>query len=290
MCLSIGALAQSRFGVLPSDLGDGVGPELAASVDAALATRLQQAGHAVLPGAQILSHLKRHADLRGCTHADCLDRLAEIAQAARLAGAQARRQGKDLEVRVWIYDPAVHASVTGQAACTTCGPERLGALATAALDRALATDARRFQPVTLAVASHPAGATIALDGRPAGVTPLRLRISPGSHEVAVSLEGYRTQTRDLEAEGGQDLEIDFPLAPAEPVRRLSPALKWLAWGGAAVALAAGGWLVARDGDDAGGGGGAVEGRETHASGTEGVVWIGVGVVLGATGATLWAFE
>ena len=290
LCLALPALSQTRVAVVATPAGDGVGPEVAATVDSALAARLKKAGHTVLSSADVASRIKRHPELRGCTRAECLDRVAEIVQAARLAGGAVRREGTTLSVQVWVYDPAVHASVTGQSQCKSCGFDRTAELAASALDQALARDSRRFQPVMLSVGSQPVGATVRLDGRLAGVTPLRVRLSPGSHEVSVSMDGFEAQTRDLEAEGGVDLDLHFPLAPSSSGPRFAPALKWLALGGAIVAVTAGAVLFADDGGGVGGGAGPIEGQEVRASRPEGVVLIGVGFVLGATGVTLWWLE
>jgi hypothetical protein len=52
--------------------------------------------------------------------------------------------------------------------------------------------------------STPAGAAVSLDGRPAGVTPLDLRLEPGrTHEVRFELSGYRVQVRKVHVAPGK---------------------------------------------------------------------------------------
>ena len=50
--------------------------------------------------------------------------------------------------------------------------------------------AQAQEPPLIAVSSDPAGAQIFLDGKLAGATPLKVRTTPGPHEVRLSLDGY----------------------------------------------------------------------------------------------------
>jgi tetratricopeptide (TPR) repeat protein len=56
--------------------------------------------------------------------------------------------------------------------------------------RYLLQPARTHEAPLLSVSSEPAGAQIWLDGKPAGVTPSKLRTAPGAHEVKLTLDGY----------------------------------------------------------------------------------------------------
>jgi PEGA domain-containing protein len=287
LCLLASAAAPARVVVVEAR-SDGAGPDVAAAVDAALGARLRTAGQAVVPAAEVAARMKARPDLRGCTRSECLDKTAALLGATRLLGGTVRKDGASLAVEVWVYDPAAHASVTGKSACTSCGAERARDLAAAALADALARDALRFVPATIEVSSQPSGATVELDGHAAGVTPLRLRVPAGSHGLAILKEGYVGQTRDVDADGGAAIDLHFALDPAA-APPLWPGYKWLAWGGAIVAVAAGATLVAIDGNDVGPVSGA-EGREVRATRTPGIVLVGIGVALGATGTTLWWLE
>jgi hypothetical protein len=62
------------------------------------------------------------------------------------------------------------------------------------------------------VESRPAGATVSVDGRVVGQTPLRaLALSPGSYTVRLALEGYKTVTTTVVVRAGQQtpLRISF---------------------------------------------------------------------------------
>jgi TonB family protein len=60
----------------------------------------------------------------------------------------------------------------------------------------------------LQVRSEPSGATVEVDGRPAGLTPLEeLSLPAGLHRVEVKREGYRAWSQDLEAKAGEVVPV-----------------------------------------------------------------------------------
>lgn len=70
------------------------------------------------------------------------------------------------------------------------------------------------QPVSgtaISVASLPEGATVYIDGRSVGQTPVSVRVSPGSHQIEVRLPGYTTFRTDREVRSGQTVEINARL-------------------------------------------------------------------------------
>lgn len=80
---------------------------------------------------------------------------------------------------------------------------------------------------SLIVTSDPSGATVSLDGAPAGQTPMTLRdLSAGAHTIVVSAEARVSITRTVELETGatQELAITLPPSPVvtSPDLRLSP--------------------------------------------------------------------
>jgi hypothetical protein len=76
----------------------------------------------------------------------------------------------------------------------------------------------------LTILSEPAGATVALDGLPRGVTPWTGEIAPGSHELQLNLSGYAPAGRrvELEPDRSQDVVITLSDAPSEPVAAPTP--------------------------------------------------------------------
>ncbi len=69
---------------------------------------------------------------------------------------------------------------------------------------------------TLAISSRPAGATVILDGRVAGTTPLTLSgVAAGSHAVRLELEGYRTWSASAQVVSGQVKKVNASLEQRE---------------------------------------------------------------------------
>jgi formylglycine-generating enzyme required for sulfatase activity len=65
----------------------------------------------------------------------------------------------------------------------------------------------------LRVASEPAGASVALDGRYAGTTPTTLAVSPGrEHRIAVSRRGYGTVTQSVRLERAESRSLNVALS------------------------------------------------------------------------------
>jgi len=66
----------------------------------------------------------------------------------------------------------------------------------------------------LTILSTPAGATVALDGSPVGVTPATLDLPPGQHHVTLMLRGYSDTERDLEVPADHALDVALELTPS----------------------------------------------------------------------------
>jgi uncharacterized protein YjbI with pentapeptide repeats len=64
----------------------------------------------------------------------------------------------------------------------------------------------------LTITTEPAGAHVAIDGKPAGQTPLTLdTISPGRHVIAVTGASGATAKRTVRVEAGRTVTLDLPL-------------------------------------------------------------------------------
>jgi hypothetical protein len=68
----------------------------------------------------------------------------------------------------------------------------------------------------LTVLSTPAGATVAIDDRALGVTPLTVELRPGVHQVLLTLRGFADAARSftLEAPTPLDLSLELTAAPS----------------------------------------------------------------------------
>lgn len=115
-----------------------------------------------------------------------------------------------------------------------------------------------IQQVT--VLSTPLGATVAIDSRALGVTPLTVELRPGAHSALVTLRGYRDRVSNFTLPADVPIDVSVELSPAPPnpntatntqhdpesrERRFGIA-PWITLGAAAVALgAAAGFELAR---------------------------------------------
>lgn len=63
----------------------------------------------------------------------------------------------------------------------------------------------------LSVLSTPAGASVLIDGRAAGVTPFTGDLKPGLHHVELELEGYRRSRSDAQLRADAPLEVNLTL-------------------------------------------------------------------------------
>ena len=66
----------------------------------------------------------------------------------------------------------------------------------------------------LTVMSTPAGATVAIDGRPLGVAPWTGELTPGKHRVLLTMRGYTDAERNLVLSAKEPLEVSAELERA----------------------------------------------------------------------------
>lgn len=75
----------------------------------------------------------------------------------------------------------------------------------------------------VSVLSIPAGATVAIDGNPLGVTPLTVELPPGAHTALLSLRGYSDAPSDFTLPAATPLDISVTLHPAPKQVAAAPA-------------------------------------------------------------------
>ena len=82
-------------------------------------------------------------------------------------------------------------------------------------------DLRREAPLALATESEPSGAELELDGRPAGLTPMSVRVHDGRHYLVFRSPGHFAAPRIIDADGEPMGVLRVELDPLDPV--FSPA-------------------------------------------------------------------
>ena len=69
-------------------------------------------------------------------------------------------------------------------------------------------------PGTADIVSTPPGASVSVDGRPAGETPLSgLKLKPGRHQVALVLEGHEPWSGTVDVRAGEKGRVEARLRP-----------------------------------------------------------------------------
>lgn len=112
------------------------------------------------------------------------------------------------------------------------------------------------QAVALSVMSQPDGATVLLDGRAVGVTPMKVDVAPGTHFLALERAGYVRASEEVTLDAGQPLErrvvlVQAPSAEPAADRAGSNLWPWVAVGTGGALLAASavtGWQAYRKAD------------------------------------------
>jgi len=96
---------------------------------------------------------------------------------------------------------------------------------------------------------------VAVDGEPAGTSPVSVRLAPGMHRVRAAQDGYQPLEREVELAPGGRVQLELSLVPIAPLERAPEAAvrdkvaplprtqprrwTWVATGLSAVSLAAG---------------------------------------------------
>jgi hypothetical protein len=216
-----------------------------------LATRLVEGLTTV--GFEVLRPLQGGAvlpELRGgsCQQADCLRVIAEKLAAKYLVGARIEENAKTFEITLELVTGRSGVVVgTSHARCEICGAEEVGeklSLLAAALRARLLLLARA--PARFVIRTHPHGAAITIDEKPAGKTPVDLTLAAGPHHMRIEREGFSSLDRPFIVTSGVDetLDLDMVRLPSSfPFR----AAGWTALAAGVLVAAGGVYLLRLDG-------------------------------------------
>jgi len=67
------------------------------------------------------------------------------------------------------------------------------------------------RPATLLLRTAPLGASVHIDGKPKGTTPLSLKLPKGEHRIRVTLAGYEKMEKHLTMEDGKTYSLTLSL-------------------------------------------------------------------------------
>jgi hypothetical protein len=235
------AIARLRFeGHIPEGLQELFGQRLVQGLSAA--------HFEVLPGVDVQEKLSGETQaLASCQSSSCYPAMASALSASYLITAQITESNKTYTVFLEIINGRTGGVLaSNRERCETCGAEEAGekmGLAASALRERLEAESRA--PGHFVFRSRPAGATVVLDGKEAGVTPLDTTLGGGLHRVMLVTAGYETVSRSFTVVSGVDESIDLDLVvlPSKfPYRKIG----WPTLGGGAALIVAGIITMAAD--------------------------------------------
>jgi hypothetical protein len=185
-----------------------------------------------------------------CVEAPCLREMADKLGARYLVSAQVQESAKTFEIALELITGRTGVVVgTSRERCEICGAEEVGekmSLAASALRSRLMVLATA--PVRFVIRTRPHGASVQIDGRPVGQTPVDVSLTAGPHRMSIEHPGFSPLKRSFTVVSGVDESLDLDL-----VRLPSPfPFRLAGWSSLAVAsvLAAGGvYLMQLDGNE-----------------------------------------
>ncbi|HET6614103.1 MAG TPA: PEGA domain-containing protein [Kofleriaceae bacterium] len=238
--------------ILEIALSGDAAPELRNQIVASVADGLRDGGIDVISRDKVRAALDEAPDLAGCTSTTCLSRLGEMVGTERFVRGDVRATGAAYTVTLELLDASGEPSVIGQVtdACTVCTMTDLSRRIRGAAEK-LASGGGSSAPVE--ITSQPTGATLTIDGQPAGATPYFGDLSAGEHAIGATLPGYRAATESLAIRAGetepQKLALELSREPSAQKDAFDYGTwKWVTGAGAVAAMATGIILVKMDGD------------------------------------------
>jgi hypothetical protein len=79
------------------------------------------------------------------------------------------------------------------------------------------------QPGSLTVITDPAGATIGIDGKNAGISPVTITdLAPGNHTVAITKDGYNPSEQQVTVASSLTRQVTVSLSPVSPLAAILP--------------------------------------------------------------------
>ncbi len=182
-----------------------------------------------------------------CNDPACYQQIATETGTTQLIGASIVQDGPDYKVSAFVVDGTTGDTfVTADGVCEICGMQELEEMVEGLAARLRSKLGNVVLPSALRVSSEPSGAHVYVDGIDAGVTPVEVAVEPGTHEVELHHEGYRSfsTTEEVGAEG--TVEVSYTLKKNANIPAWLP---WTAIGVGSGALVSGIVLIAIDGNE-----------------------------------------
>jgi hypothetical protein len=186
----------------------------------------------------------------GCRDEGCYRRVAKSLQVSYLVSAQIQERDKSFEITLELLS-ARSGSVVGttRERCEICGVVEVGekmSLAASTLRARLEALARA--PARFVIRTRPEGASVVIDGKAMGITPLDLTLSAGERKMVIEHEGFSPLERTVSVTRGVDEALDLDLVRL-PTKFPFRAAGWTAVATGAVLAVGGIYLLSLHGSE-----------------------------------------
>jgi len=186
----------------------------------------------------------------GCRDEGCFRRVAKSLQVSYLVSAQIQERDKSFEIMLELLSARSGAVVgTTRERCEICGVVEVGekmSLAASTLRARLEALARA--PARFVIRTRPEGASVTIDGKAMGVTPLDLTLGAGERKMVIEREGFSPLERTVSVTRGVDEALDLDLVQL-PTKFPFRAAGWTAVATGAVFAVGGIYLLSLHGSE-----------------------------------------
>jgi TolB-like protein len=191
-----------------------------------------------------------------CADATCVMEIGQLLSVSKMVVGSVGRIGEMFTLNVKLVDISSGEILLSLDEHVRGAVEDVFLTAVPSMSRKLIAEASAMKVMVgyLNVNSEPAGATVSVDQKPVGTTPLsQIEVEAGQRKVAVSLEDHAAQERTVTVAKKATVDLEFTLSPTEELlkkkreqekrrrQRLKSVLRWTSVGVAAVGLGASGW-------------------------------------------------
>ena len=128
---------------------------------------------------------------RSCAHPQCHRAVAEETDADFIVQSVVSAQDRTYEVTVVVHDAQGTPLAQTSSSCEVCGVQEVREIVSdQAAQLRTKLDGLVAGPPVVVVDSVPPEATVIIDGKPVGTTPLRRPVTPGRHVLRADKDGF----------------------------------------------------------------------------------------------------
>jgi hypothetical protein len=204
-----GPEAGAKIAVAPLEIEGDLSGEAKAKLEQELVAGLERGGAAIVPPSAVATG---EATLPCGEGAGCIVELAQANDATHVLQVKITKSGRDYSLEMMLSSGSDGSTQAKSAQdCEICGLQELGEL--------IGDQAAAFQPkleavpATLIVETTPIGATVKVDGRLIGVSPIVEPIAAGEHTIVIAKPGYVERERKVTFVAGGEETVTIDLQP-----------------------------------------------------------------------------